>query len=317
MYDMPPEKLIEYCESIEAQAHIDFFQSAPPEYIRAFRLTLKQIGGMWISAIPVVDNVSYNRVLGLGVHEPATESILDEAIEVFREAKCDNYSMQVCPLVVSQNSPDWFAARGFTRGRNWAKTYRGNDSLPDATTDLRVEGIGAEYADVYADIVSDVFGITPILRPMMKGIVGKPGWFHYLAFDGLKPVACASMFLRGELAWLGFMATYKSHRKRGAQTALTVRCFKDGMERGCKWFIGETKEDTPATPNPSFHVMMRTGFKLAYLQRSYYHQIPITVSKKVRRAFQISFSTLKYRLHTVMKENQSSFSTPFRCDPLN
>ncbi len=301
MLEMPPEKLVEYCESIEAQAHIDFFRSAPPEYIHAFRLTLKQIKGMWISAIPGVDNVSYNRVLGLGVHTPAAESNLDEAVAVFRDSNCENFSMQVCPLVLPQDSENWFAERGFTRGRNWAKTYRGNDVLPDATTDMRIEAIGKEYADAYADIVSDVFGITSILRPILKGIVGRPGWFHYLAFDGAKPVACASMYLQGELAWLGFMATYKSHRKRGAQTALTVRCFKDGMERGCKWFVGETKEDTPATPNPSYHVMMRTGFKLAYMQQSYYHQVPQTVSRKIQRAYQISISTLGYRLNTLIK----------------
>lgn len=297
MPDMLPEKLVETCESIEAQAHIDFFKSAPPEYIRSFHLKIKQISGVWISAIPGVDNVSYNRALGFGVNKPATESILDEALEVFRDSNCDNYSLQVCPLVVPQDSSGWFAARGFTRGRNWAKTYRGDAPLPDSATDLRVEAIGEEYADAYADVVSDVFGITPILRPMMKGIVGKPEWFHYLAFDGVKPVACASMYLRGELAWLGFMATYRTHRKRGAQTALTVRCFKDGMERGCKWFVGETKEDTPATPNPSFHVMMRTGFKLAYMQQSFYHQVPDTAARKIKRAFQVSVSTLGYKLN--------------------
>lgn len=298
---LPPEKHVEICESIEVKAHIDFFMSAPSEFVRSFHMKVKQIGGMWISAIPGVDNVSYNRALGFGVNETASESILDDAIAAFTDSNCDNYSLQVCPLVVPENSPDWFTARGFTRGRNWAKTYRGNDPLPEVASDLRVEAIGEDDADAYADIVSGVFGITPILRPMMKGIIGKPGWFHYLAFDGAKPVACASMYLQDELAWLGFMATYKTHRKRGAQTALTVRCFKDGMERGCKWFVGETKEDTPATPNPSFHVMMRTGFKLAYLQRSYYHQVPDTANRKIRRAFLVSGSTLGYQLNRLLK----------------
>jgi hypothetical protein len=246
-----------------------------------------------------LDSVSYNRALGLGVHEPATEQILDEAISVFQDSNCANYSLQVCPLVVPENSPDWFASRGFIQGRKWAKAYRGTDPLPDFTCDLRVESIGEEYADAYADVVSEVYGITPILRPMMKGIVGKPGWFHYLVFDGVKPVACASMFLTGELAWMGFAATLKSHRKRGAQTALTVSCFTDGMERGCKWFVVETKEDTPATPNPSFHTMMNTGFKLAYLQQSYYHQVPDTSARKIKRRFQISVSTLGYKLRSM------------------
>ncbi len=301
MSELTNTELIEICESIEAQAHIDFFQGAPPDFYRSFRLRVKQIGGTWVSAIPGVDNVSYNRILGLGVSEPATEPLLDDALAVFQDAGCKNYSMQVCPLAVPEQSSDWFAARGFTQGRNWAKTYRSDSLLPVVSTDLRVEMIGVEYADAYADVVSEVFGISTVLRTMMKSLVGRPGWYHYLAFDREKPVASASMYLQGELAWLGFMATYKTHRKRGAQTALTVRCFQDGMERGCKWFIGETKEDTPATPNPSFHVMMRTGFKLAYLQRSYYHQVPDTAVRKMQRALQISSSTVDYKIKQLLQ----------------
>ena len=38
---------------------------------------------------------------------------------------------------------------------------------------------------------------------------------------------------------------------------------------GCEWFVTETGEDTVANPNPSYHNMLRTGFKPAYLRPNY------------------------------------------------
>ena len=44
---------------------------------------------------------------------------------------------------------------------------------------------------------------------------------------------------------------------------------RDGMALGCRWLITETGEDTPEHPNPSYHNMLRTGFKLAYHRANY------------------------------------------------
>ncbi len=82
----------------------------------------------------------------------------------------------------------------------------------------------------------------------------------------------AAMFVTGEIAWLGFGCTLESHPKRGGQGAMFVRRIEDGLKPGCKWFVTETGEDTPEPPNPSYHNMMRHGFKLAYLRQNYIYQ---------------------------------------------
>jgi hypothetical protein len=48
-----------------------------------------------------------------------------------------------------------------------------------------------------------------------------------------------------------------------------VQRLRDGIEMGCEWFVTETDEDTVANPNPSYHNMLRTGFKLAYTRPNY------------------------------------------------
>jgi len=305
MTDLTPAKIVEINELVEAEAHVNFFLCAPPEFSRPFRLEVKRIGSVMVSAIPESDNVTFNRILGLGVGEPATESMLDEAIAFFQNNGCKNYSAQISSLAQPAQLPEWLAARGFKPGRNWAKVYRGNEPVPAISIDLRVEKIGKDQADAYADVVIPVFGMTPAYRPLVKGSVGKPGWHHYVAFDGKKPVSAAAMYINGDVAWLGFMGTRKSYRRRGAQSALGARCGEEGLALGCKWFVAEIKEEVPETPNPSYHNSKRGEFKLGYMQRSFIHQPPEGLVKKVRRALFIAAYSLKFEWQRLMQQRKT------------
>ena len=71
------------------------------------------------------------------------------------------------------------------------------------------------------------------------------------------------------VGWLGMATTLPSHRRRGAQEALLANRINDGRRMGCLWFVSETTEDTPQRPNPSFHNMIRAGFRLAYQRPNY------------------------------------------------
>jgi hypothetical protein len=222
--------------------------------------------------IPGLDWPFFNRIVGLGIGSPATESMLDEAVGLLQDAGCKNYIAQISPFAQPSAIPEWLAARGFAKGRNWAKMYRSNDPAPAPPTDLRIESIEQEHADDFANVALTAFEMPSELLPMVAGIVGKPGWHVYLAFDKDQPVSTAAMYVNGEIGWIGFGSTLESHRKRGGQGAMFARRIQDGLALGCKWFITETGEDTPESPNPSYHNMLRAGFKLAYLRPNYIHQ---------------------------------------------
>lgn len=104
---------------------------------------------------------------------------------------------------------------------------------------------------------------------MLVTTIGRPGWRHYLAFDGDQAVATGALNLRDHIGWLGVGSTLPSHRRRGAQGALMARRVRDGISLGCRWLVTETGEDLPARPNPSYHNMLRTGFTLAYQRLNY------------------------------------------------
>ena len=209
---------------------------------------------------------------------------------------------QVSPLAQPAECLEWLLARGFTQGRNWAKMIRGNEPSPVVPTDLRVESIGKDRSEAFASVVLATFELPAVMRPWVKGPVGQPGWRHFLAFDGNKPVACAAMYVNGEVGWLGFDGTLKSHRKRGGQGALQARRIEVGRELGCKWFVTETGEDLPEDPNPSYRNMLRTGFKLAYLRRNYLHlepPKPLHVNEWYRNLFVAGY-TIKYEWHRLL-----------------
>jgi len=306
MSDLTPEMLAEINEFVEGESYVNYFLCAPPEFAKPFRLEARRVGPVWVTAIPAVDNVTHNRIMGFGVGKPGTESVLDDAIAVFQSAGCKNYMAAVSSLAQPAHYSEWFAARGFNLGRNWAKMYRGNEPTPAFSTDLRVETIGVDQADAYADVMLSVFGMTSAYRPLLKGNIGKPGWYHSLAFAGDKPVSAGTMFVNGEVAWMNLSGTLMGYRKRGAQNAMLARGIEMGLSLGCKWFVAETREDTPESPNPSYHNMLRKGFKLAYLQRCFYHQSPVSFGEKIRRALFVASYGLRFEGQRLMKQKKKA-----------
>jgi hypothetical protein len=117
--------------------------------------------------------------------------------------------------------------------------------------------------------VNTTFGFPELANAWVASLVGKPGWHHYMAFDGDEPAAAAALFVHEGIGWCGFAATDTRFRKRGAQSALIARRINDACELGCQWLTTETAEDTPEKPNPSYHNMCRMGFETAYLRPNY------------------------------------------------
>jgi hypothetical protein len=276
MSNMNPEEVAALNEFGEVDAWANYFLCAPPEFARPFRLEVKRIGSIWVTMIPALDSAFFNRILGLGVGEPATEVMLDEAIAVLQKAGCQNYMAQVSPFAQPAEIPEWLAVRALKPSRNWAKVYRGNQAAPVIPTNLRVEKVGKEQADAFADVVLPAFEMPPALCPLVK------------------PVAAAAMYVKGEVGWLGFGSTLKKYRKRGGQGAMFTRRIQDGLALGCKWFVTETGEDIPEDPNPSYHNMLRSGFQLAYLRRNYVHLAPLGAMREARRAVLVLAYSLKY-----------------------
>jgi hypothetical protein len=267
-----PENIAELVEFTEAEAWANYYHSAPSSFTQEYGVMAKRSETTWMTMLAKLDWAFFNRISCLGVRQEATEAALDEAVDIFKAAGCKNFMAQVSPLAKPAQLYTWLEQRGFKRGSNWAKVYRGNEPATRVKTDLRVAEVGGEFADKFAEIALSAFKMPPELGLLVSCLFGKAGWHLYLAFDGTQPVSAGAMYVTGETAWLGFGSTLATQRKRGGQGAIFNRRIEDGIKLGCKWFVTETGEDTPENPNPSYHNMIRHGFKLAYLRPNYVYQ---------------------------------------------
>jgi GNAT superfamily N-acetyltransferase len=222
---------------------------------------------------PAFDIVLFNRTIGLGVRVPASRDSVDALIAKYRAAGVTRFGIQLSPAARPSDVSEWLTAHDLHVSDYWTKVYMPPDAARAVETDLRITRIDASLADRFSDVACTSFGMPPALCPFIGATIGKTGWHHYIAWDGPEAAAVGALFVHGEVGWLGIGATLPAYRRRGAQGALMTRRIADGAALGCRWFASETGQDLPDKPNPSFHNMLRTGFKVAYHRPNYMQEI--------------------------------------------
>jgi N-acetylglutamate synthase-like GNAT family acetyltransferase len=94
---------------------------------------------------------------------------------------------------------------------------------------------------------------------------GQEGFFHYMAFDGTRPVAIAALCVFEDLGHLMAAATADSDRKRGAQQALIAKRIERAEQQGCSILVSETLYML----EHSYRNLQRAGFHEAYEKEVY------------------------------------------------
>lgn len=252
-------------ENTEAAAYADMFRAAPA----ALGLELEVAATYTVLQAPKFDVLILNRVLGLGIASPTSEAEIRALVERFRAAGSRNFGIQLSPEAQPSRAMDWLTASGLYIRDAWTKVYRTATPPAAIATDLRIERTSSSQADLFGALACQGFGMPAILTPLMATTVGRRGWHHYIAWSADQPAAVGAMFVQGEIGWLGVAATLPTFRRRGAQGALMARRIREGAAEGCRWFVTETGEDTPARPNPSYRNMRRLGFVDAYHRPNY------------------------------------------------
>jgi len=228
-----------------------------------------EVVGALCTAVPAAaGSALLNRVVGLGLGEPATEEALDEIDAFFADEEV-SYGITVTPDVDPPELTAWLEARGFSRGYAWAKFRRGIESAPAPETDLTVERIGAGRGDVFADVFQRAYGTPELLRPRLEQMPGETGWYCFVAFADGVPAATAAIFVTGDVGWLGMAGTLPEFRRRGAQSGLLAARITAAQEAGCSVVVTETGEPVEGRPSNSYRNIVRTGFEPVYARQNY------------------------------------------------
>jgi hypothetical protein len=257
-------------ETAEVRSLADLYDSATPDVVAECGVVMEERGDGLLVAATHFDVLALNRVVGVGLGGPPDRDDLASIVGAVNDVGSPRFFVQVAPLEGSTDVEAWLSDLGLRHYNNWVRLARELVKLPESSSSaLSVRLIGPEEGDSFSRIVAEAFGFPPAVASLVGCPIGRPGWRHYLAYEGDDPIATAAMFVAGESAWFGFAGTAAERRGRGAQTALVVRRLKDAAQEGCRWVSVETAEQTPEREAPSFRNLRRLGFAVAYLRPNY------------------------------------------------
>ncbi|HJZ61078.1 MAG TPA: hypothetical protein VKD47_02860 [Miltoncostaeaceae bacterium] len=251
-------------ERVEAAACADLHRAAPPELAERYGIRAVEVAGATCRAVAALPGVRMlNHVVGLGVGAPAPEGAIDEIDAFYRSAGC-RYAVGLSPEARPHDLPARLRARGFAADLAWVKFARAVQPPPPVRTDLAIAAVEPTWASDFGRVVMEGFGLPDWAGEWIAGVVGRPRWTCYVAWDGDAPVAAAALYAADAVAWLGLGATLPEQRGRGAQGALIARRVARAGELGCALVVTETGAPVEGRPGPSYRNILRSGFSARY-----------------------------------------------------
>lgn len=249
-------------EAAEAEAVWDYEVHTAPEVMEQRGMASTRIGGGVVLAVRNDPTSYWSKALGFTA--PVTGELVASVIDFYR--KNDN------PLAVLQFAPsslpaDWdeiCAQHGLTAGSTWLK-LSGPVVPQEAETSLRIAEVDAAGADEWAAVLARGFGMPEeMMVPMARGIVGRPEWTAFGAYDGDVLVGTAGMRINGSVAAFAGAATLPEHRGKGAQSALLAARIRKAAALGATLLSAETGKPDEGGKNTSLNNMLRAGFEISY-----------------------------------------------------
>jgi len=254
-------------ELTEAEAMYDMNQEMPGHVIKECGLNSKTFSKAKAIQSTAVPLILLNSVKGLGFGEKIDVTLLDEIIDFYKNS--EQFAIQLAPVILNDENKSLLEEKGFINKSTWAKFIRNTEPVNETNSELTINEIDVKKAVEFAKTAVEAFNMKEIFIPQFETIIGRDNWRHFMAFDGNKPAATASLYINGDTGWLGVASTLPSYRNRGAQGALIAKRISAARECGCKWVTVETGNDTKEKPNPSYRNIMRNNFRLLYFRPNY------------------------------------------------
>lgn len=218
---------------------------------------VEEVRGGLCLAHPLLPTPEFNRVA-----RTSTELDLDAVAAFYNGLGVRRYTVSVPP----ESAPlaATLEAHGFTRGYAWMKFERDAAAPDPAENKLRV--VETDDSVAFELVAGAGFGLPDDLRHAFPRLVGRPGWYCFVAWAGAEPAACGALFVDGTVGWLGVGATRPEFRRRGGQSALIAARIAKACELGVERVTTETGERVDDRPSGSYRNILRAGFCEAYLR---------------------------------------------------
>jgi hypothetical protein len=256
----------------EARFWRELWDAVPPAVAAEHGVRRTEFGPIQANVVANLPSVPMlNLLFEAAAGDAAEEGFLAEAIDWTRGQGVGACVPVTPDLPGSERAASLLEAEGFAPIPGWMKFVR--DPHPPrfkVADDVEVVEVGrdeprASPALPFAAIAATAFDLPAWAADFFAGLPGRPGWNCYVARVDGEPLACAAMFLDGEVAELGIGGTLEGGRRRGSQLALLRRRIEDAAAAGARTLFVETGARVPGHPSSSYGNILRAGFEEAYL----------------------------------------------------
>jgi N-acetylglutamate synthase-like GNAT family acetyltransferase len=209
---------------------------------------------------------NHNRVHICGAEPGLEPDGIERLIEDFKAAGVKRFFVWLNPGPDMGVARGWLETAGFSRIRRtgYPTLWRRSGAPASFTTDLQVREVAPDEIAGAREQLGDT------LLPEYARSAGKPGFYHFMAFDGPRPVAIAALCAFEGLGYLMAAATAEGDRKRGAQQALIAGRIARAAQIGCRVLASETLYML----EHSWRNLQRAGFEEAYEKEVYEWNAP-------------------------------------------
>lgn len=202
-----------------------------------------------------------NRVHLCGAEPGMDARSIRHIIDLFQAEGIGRFFVWLSPGPQMDVVRGWLEASGLTRVRwtGYPTLCRDAGSRVGYSTTLEIREVGPDEIAAMRDPPDQT------IWPDYVRTAGRDGFFHYMAFDGKRPVAIAALGVFEDVGYLTSAATAESGRGRGAQQALIAKRIERAEALGCATQISETLHML----EQSYRNLQRAGFREVYDKEVY------------------------------------------------
>lgn len=258
-------------EAAEAEFMYQYESTASPATTRALGISTTRIGGGVCLSMRHDVTGYWSKALGFGVTEAVTDELVEELVAFYLAEKAPGAVIQIAPARLPEDWPEICRRHGLTATSPWIKLGGSVDHVQMShTTDLSIRPVDPDDYPLWASTALRGFGMpTEGLSDMLAEALVHPGFRPFAAWDGDEMVAAANLFVHGPVGALNATATLRTHRNRGAQSALIAARAKEAANAGCRWLCAETGKPDDGEVNPSLANLVRSGLRPLYERQNW------------------------------------------------
>jgi GNAT superfamily N-acetyltransferase len=258
-------------EGIERAAWRDAMQAVPEWVLASCGIHASEVGETLVIASRHSPSLLFNRAIGLGECEAATDDLITRVMDLFWEHGSRQYLIHAGAYARPMRLGRKLQHHGLRPyRRSWVKLIRAATSATCPDTRALVRDARVSDAHHVASIVGAGFDLTQAEAEIFAHLVERPSWRVFVAEIDGEVAGVGGMFLQDNVAYLAFAATRPELRSQGAQRALLHARLQAAFDAGCSYITTETGFPLTADePSPSYHNMLWAGFRPLSIRDNY------------------------------------------------